>query len=198
MDLVHIDFLDEYGKNNTGAGEGQRVQGIYGVEVRGRYPPLTDRHVTPFLAATIYYTFLKFNYIIESPSSGDAGFIVTGGFDEESEGHEEVVVALRGIQKEVHGLAGAVIRFSLFHLVPELLIFRRGIGGIHLERTGVDGSKEIEAELGLGWGGEGKGQNAPAKRLLEERGNRLTDAGSIDHHAAAVPDVLEEVDELGV
>ena len=52
--------------------------------------------------------------------------------------------------------------------------------------------------MGLGRGGEGKGQNAPAKRLLEERGDGLADAGGIDNDPAAVPDVFQEVDELGV
>ena len=123
---------------------------------------------------------------------------MTGGFDEEGQAHKKVVVALGGINEEVHGLAGTVIGLRLFHLIPELLVFRRAVGGIHLERTGVDGSQEIEAQLGLGRGGEGKGQNAPAKRLLEERGDRLTDTGSIDDDTAAVPDVFQEVDELGI
>ena len=52
--------------------------------------------------------------------------------------------------------------------------------------------------MGLGRGGEGKGQNAPAKRLLEERGDGLTDAGGVDGNTSTVPDVFQEVDELRV
>ena len=107
-------------------------------------------------------------------------------------------MTLRRINEKVHGLAGTVIGLRLFHLIPELLIFRGAVRGIHLERTGVDGSQEIEAKLGLGRGGESKGQNAPAKRLLEERGDGLTDAGGVDDDTAAVPDVFQEVDELRV
>jgi hypothetical protein len=132
------------------------------------------------------------------PSSSDTRFVMMGCFDNKSQTHEEVVVALRGINEEVHRLAGTVIRLRLFHLVPELLVFGRTVRGIHFKRTGVDGSEEIEAQLGLGRDGEGKGQNAPAKRLLEEGGDGLTDTGGIDDDTAAAPDVFQEVDKLGV
>ena len=123
---------------------------------------------------------------------------MTGGFDEEGQAHKKVVVALGGINEEVHGLAGTVIGLRLFHLIPELLVFRRAVGGIHLQRTGVDSGEEIKAKLGLGGGGEDKGEDAPAQRLPQERGDGLTDAGGVDDDTAAVPDVFQEVDELGV
>lgn len=52
--------------------------------------------------------------------------------------------------------------------------------------------------MGLGWGGKGKGQNAPAKRLLEERGDGLADTSGIDDDATAVPYIFQEIDELGI
>jgi hypothetical protein len=52
--------------------------------------------------------------------------------------------------------------------------------------------------LGLGRGGEGEGEDTFTQRMSEERDDRLTDAGSIDDDASAVPDIFQEADKLGV
>lgn len=121
-----------------------------------------------------------------------------GGFDEECQAHKKVIMTLRRINEEVHSLAGTIVGLRFFHLVPEFLVFGRAIGGIHLERPRVDGGKKIEAKQGLGRGGEDEGEDTFAQGVPEERSDRLADTGSIDNDSAAMPDVFQKVDELGV
>ena len=123
-------------------------------------------------------------------SFGDTGSAITSGFDQQGETYEKVIVALRGIDVEVHGLAGTVVGLRFFHLIPEFTILRRVVGGIHLERAGVDGSQEIEAEFRLGGGGEGEGDNDFTQGFTEKGSDRLTDTGGIDNDATAVPDIF--------
>jgi hypothetical protein len=90
-------------------------------------------------------------------------------------------VALSRIDKEVHGLIGAVLAFSFFHFRPEFLIFGRAVAGIHFQPTGIDTRDEVETDFGFGLRGEGKRSNSAAERLLQKRGDRLADAGGIDN-----------------
>ncbi len=96
---------------------------------------------------------------------------------------------LSGVDVEVHGLAGPVIGLGPLHLVPELTVLRRAVPGIHLDRPGVDGGQEVEAQQRLGGGGEGIGDDVLAQAIPEKRGDGLADTGGIDDHLAALPDV---------
>ena len=80
---------------------------------------------------------------------GTAGFVAVGGFDEEGETHEEVVVPLGRVDVEIHGLAGAIVAPGLFHLRPEVTVFRRAVRGIYFETAGVDRRQQIEADFGF-------------------------------------------------
>ena len=141
----------------------------------------------------------KSSDVIKGTSAdGDAGLVEAGGFDQQSQAHQEVVVTVRRIDEKVQGLAGAVEAFGAFHLQPEFLVFGRIIGGVHFEPARVDGGQQIKAEPGFSRRGKGERNDARAQVLPEKRSDGLTNAGGIDYDAAAVPDVLKKVDHLGI
>lgn len=55
---------------------------------------------------------------------GGAGFVETGGFDQEGQAHQEIVVTVRGIDKEVKGLVRTIKAFSFIQFKPQFLILR--------------------------------------------------------------------------
>ncbi len=132
------------------------------------------------------------------PSSCDSGFVLAGGFDTKGEAHEKVVVAFGRVDEEVESLAWSVEGLRFFHLGPESLALPGAVWTVDLEPAGVHGGEQAEAELRLGSGGKRKRGDDAAKGVPQEGIDGFADTRGVDNDPAAVPDVLENMDQLAI
>ena len=107
-------------------------------------------------------------------------------------------MAFRRVHKEIDGLVGAVLGLRFLHLQKELGELTAAIPGIAFQTIGIDGGYKVEAKLRLADLGELERLDAGAAGFLQEGSDRLADAGSIAKHTGAIPDILNDIDKLGI